>query len=89
MNFDGREVAKAHVQRLDLEVLLKVSCRRERGRRRGEEMELGLEREEKKVREEKENAVLSRPWTRGGHSYRRCSHSCDRGQKILTISFVA
>ena len=27
--------------------------------------------------------------TRGGHSYRRCSHSCDRGQKILTIVFVA
>ena len=26
VNFDGREVAKAHVQRLDLEVLLKVSC---------------------------------------------------------------
>ena len=26
---------------------------------------------------------------RGGHSYRRCSHSCDRRQKILTIVFVA
>ena len=33
MNFDGREVAKAHVQRLDLEVLLKVSVCRERERR--------------------------------------------------------
>ena len=27
--------------------------------------------------------------TRGGHSYRWCSNSCDRGQKILTIVFVA
>ena len=26
---------------------------------------------------------------RGGHSHRHCSHSCDRGQKILTIVFVA
>ena len=64
-------MAKAHVQRLDLEVLLKVSCRRGRGRRGGrgggregkgkEEMWLGLEREEEEVGEEKENAVLSRP----------------------------
>ena len=55
-------MAKAHVQRLDLEVLLKVSCCRERGRRGGEEIGLGLEREEEEVREEEENAVLSRPW---------------------------
>ena len=27
--------------------------------------------------------------TRGGHSHRRCSHSCNWGQKILTIVFVA
>ena len=52
-------MAKAHVQRLDLEMLLKVSCRVEGGE--GEEMGLGLEREEEEVREEKENAVLSRP----------------------------
>ena len=26
---------------------------------------------------------------RGGHCHRRCSHSCDRGQNILTIVFVA
>ena len=52
MNFDGREVAKAHVQRLDLEVLLKVSCRRERGKReRGGE---GREEEENEVGEWRE-----------------------------------
>jgi len=28
-------------------------------------------------------------WTRGGHCHRRCSHSCDWGQNILTIVFVA
>ena len=27
--------------------------------------------------------------SRGGHSHRRCSHSCDQGQKLLTIVFVA
>ena len=27
--------------------------------------------------------------TRGGHCHRRCSHSCDQGQNILTIVFVA
>ena len=27
--------------------------------------------------------------TRGDHSHRCCSHSCDQGQKILTIVFVA
>ena len=26
--------------------------------------------------------------TRGGHCHRSCSHSCDRGQNILTIVFV-
>ena len=27
--------------------------------------------------------------SRGDHCHRRCSHSCDRGQNILTIVFVA
>ena len=32
---------------------------------------------------------LEASFTRGGHSHRHCSHSCDRGQKILIIVFVA
>ena len=27
--------------------------------------------------------------SRGGHCHRCCSHSCNRGQNILTIVFVA
>ena len=35
------------------------------------------------------NWLARSAYSRGGHSYRHCSHSCDRGQKILTIVFVA
>ena len=37
----------------------------------------------------REKYIRGRSKSRGGHSHRRCSHSCDRGQKILTIVFVA
>ena len=37
----------------------------------------------------KASSQLSCSFPRGGHCHRCCSHSCDRGQNILTIVFVA
>ena len=48
-------------------------------------MEKGESGVEEEIDKEEEERVETIFWytTRGGHSHRRCSHSCDRGQEAV------